>query len=182
MFPYHKTGSFQSLISKMIMNIKSCILLLSWRETWRRWTHVFVHVLLPLLLLRLHRCAHILHIKTPNFSLLPYCYNPAHQHPHIRHVLVQFVAKSCISLYLESTYFFYYNPANICQELGQSGRLLKWFRVHSADSTDNSKHFDMISVNTGDTNTHAVNLPVRLFAFVEVRFYNDGSTAVCFYG
>lgn len=29
---------------------------------------------------------------------------------------------------------------------------------------------------------HAVNLPVGLFAFVEVRFYNDCSAAICFYG
>lgn len=29
---------------------------------------------------------------------------------------------------------------------------------------------------------HIVNLPVGLFAFIEVRFYNDRSTAICFYG
>lgn len=41
-------------------------------------------------------------------------------------------------------------------------------------------HLSLLELHA--VSSHVVNLPVGLFAFVEVRFYNNCSTAICFYG
>lgn len=108
---------FDSIISNVNMDSKSYTQFSSalvLEETWWRLTHIFVHVLLPLLFLWFHAWRHILHNETPNFSLLPVCYNPAQQQTH--HTGFLLICPKNMHHFIQHSFaFFHHNPSNICR-------------------------------------------------------------------
>lgn len=115
---------------------------------WLRWnlTHISVHILLFLLLLRLHARRDVFQSETPNVSFLPISHKPAQSHK-------IWVFIDWTSLSRQPWY----------QELYMSRCLWSvWIFLWRE--------------------LHILNLPVGLFVFVEIGFYDHCSTAVCLNG